>query len=122
MRKFQTRKTVERNITRNKFLHKKGEVLGLVGESGSGKSVTSMAIMGLLDKKISKINGGEIHFYGKNKAMIFQEPMTALNPVKRCGEQVDEMILIHEKISKKQARQRTLALFKSLVARCRKVL
>lgn len=97
------------------FCIKKGEVLGLVGESGSGKSVTSMAIMGLLDKKISKINGGEIHFYGKNKAMIFQEPMTALNPVKRCGEQVDEMILIHEKISKKQARQRTLALFKEVL-------
>ena len=93
----------------------KGQTLGLVGESGSGKSVSSLAIMGLLDKKISKITGGEISFYGKSKAMIFQEPMTALNPVKKCGSQVDEMILLHNKITKKEAKHKTLNLFEEVL-------
>jgi peptide/nickel transport system ATP-binding protein len=114
------------------FSIKKGEVLGLVGESGSGKSVSSLAIMGLLDKKISKINGGKIifdnnvvlnnledkqyqNYRGKHIAMIFQEPMTALNPVKKCGVQVDEMILTHNKISKEEAKKRTLELFKEVL-------
>lgn len=73
------------------FSLKKGETLGLVGESGSGKSVTSLAIMDLLEKRNSKISDNSIFFYGKKKAMIFQEPMTALNPVMRCGKQVMEM-------------------------------
>lgn len=72
------------------FSLKKGETLGLVGESGSGKSVTSLAIMGLLDKRKSKISDNSILFHGKKIAMIFQEPMTALNPVMRCGKQVME--------------------------------
>lgn len=111
----------------------RGEILGLVGESGSGKSVSSLSIMGLLPEKYSKVNGGDILFYdkdekepvdilglkekehqkyrGKRIAMIFQEPMTALNPVQRCGRQVSEIILLHNNISKKKARERVLELF-----------
>lgn len=97
------------------FSINKGQTLGLVGESGSGKSVSSLAIMGLLDKKISRIVSGEITFLGKNKAMIFQEPMTALNPVIRCGAQVDEMLLLHYNINKQEAKQKTLELFKEVL-------
>ena len=89
-----------------------GRTLGLVGESGSGKSVSSLAVMRLLNDKISRISadsvvigGDEIKDYtehqmadvrGKRIAMIFQEPMTSLNPVYKCGYQVSEMILQHE--------------------------
>jgi peptide/nickel transport system ATP-binding protein len=116
----------------------KGEIVGLVGESGSGKSVSSLAIMGLLPKKYSKINGGEILFYqntedkpvnlaslkesehrlfrGDRIAMIFQEPMTALNPVQKCGKQVLEMILNHnDNLSKDKAKIRVLELFKEVL-------
>lgn len=122
------------NVINNiSFSLKQGEILGIVGESGSGKSVTSLSIMGLLDKKISKISSGNIIFKdnvilnhltekqykdyrGKEIAMIFQEPMTALNPVKKCGNQVDEMILTHNKhLSKKETKQRTLELFKEVL-------
>ncbi|MBP3253271.1 MAG: ABC transporter ATP-binding protein [Bacteroidales bacterium] len=93
----------------------RGEILGLVGESGSGKSVTSLAVMNLLDKKISRQTDGEIIFNGKNKAMIFQEPMTALNPIKKCGGQVDEMIRTHEHLSARQAKEKTLELFSQVL-------
>lgn len=115
------------------FTINRGEILGLVGESGSGKSVSSLSIMGLLPEKYSKINNGEIKFYNKdckspidllnlkekeyqkykgNKiAMIFQEPMTALNPVQKCGRQVSEIIVLHNNISKIKARERVMELF-----------
>lgn len=104
-----------------------GEVLGIVGESGSGKSVTSLSIMGLLqypgrvvDGEIL-LNGEDILTYGKNQmrkvrgkeiAMIFQDPMTSLNPVYTIGNQVTEMILEHEKISKREARERAIEMLK----------
>lgn len=104
-----------------------GEIVGLVGESGSGKSVSSLAIMGLLPQKSSRIDSGSIIFddlnlanidekihrtlRGKRIAMIFQEPMTALNPVQKCGKQVLEIILLHNKISKSEAKERVLELF-----------
>lgn len=104
-----------------------GEIVGLVGESGSGKSVSSLAIMGLLPQKSSHIDSGSIIFdglnlanidekvhrtlRGKRIAMIFQEPMTALNPVQKCGKQVLEIILLHNKISKSEAKERVLELF-----------
>ena len=97
------------------FYIRQGEILGLVGESGSGKSVSSLAIMGLLDKKNAKISNGEIIFRGKHKTMIFQEPMTALNPVRKCGPQVDEMLLINTNMTKKQAKQKTLQLFREVL-------
>lgn len=109
----------------------KGEILGLVGESGSGKSVSSLAIMGLLPERKSKIFSGSIIFNnldlckitpkqhrklrGSKIAMIFQEPMTALNPVMRCGIQVLEMIIHNNNISKKDAKKRVLEIFSEVM-------
>jgi oligopeptide/dipeptide ABC transporter ATP-binding protein len=101
-----------------------GEVLGIVGESGSGKSVSSMAVMGLLPRS-AKINGsikfrGEellglserdmMAVRGKKIAMIFQDPMTSLNPVYKVGFQLEEAVLAHNEISKAEARKRALEL------------
>ena len=103
-------------ITHNvEFSVYEGEILGLVGESGSGKSVSSLAIMNLLDKRIAKINSGHIIFNGRHKSMIFQEPMTALNPVKKCGHQVEEMLLANTPLSKQQAKERTFQLFEEVL-------
>ena len=117
---------VIRNIN---FSLEKNEILGIVGESGSGKSVTSLAILGLLPKNKTEI-GGSILFKGNellnlpekdfqkirgNKiSMIFQEPMSSLNPSLTCGYQVIEMILQHQKISKKKAKIHVLELFKKV--------
>ena len=108
-----------------------GRTLGLVGESGSGKSVSSLAVMRLLNERVSRIEadsirieGEEIKGYtesqmaevrGKRIAMIFQEPMTSLNPVYKCGYQVSEMILQHEDVSKKAAKERVIELFKQVM-------
>lgn len=103
------------------------EILGIVGESGSGKSVSSLAIMGLLPTHISKISEGTIVFDGKNVAhlsekelqnlrgneiaMIFQEPMSSLNPSLKCGFQVQEILLQHTKLSNSESKAETLLLF-----------
>ena len=108
------------------FTIKKGTVLGIVGESGSGKSVTSFSIMRLHDERTAKITG-EINFdgisilnlstseirqiRGNQISMIFQEPMTSLNPVFTCGEQVVEAITLHQKVDRRTARSKTIALF-----------
>ncbi len=105
------------------------EILGVVGESGSGKSVTSLAIMGLLAEKTSKLNG-EILFKGKDLlkeksetirklrgkeiAMIFQEPMSALNPSIKCGVQVSEIMQLHLNYSTSKAKKETLSLFEKV--------
>ncbi|SHF98223.1 ABC transporter ATP-binding protein [Pedobacter caeni] len=111
------------------FRVEKGKVLGIVGESGSGKSVTSFSIMRLHDPESTKITGdiefdkidllglsaAEIRKYRGNKiAMIFQEPMTSLNPVFTCGYQVQEAIILHQHSDKNEARERTIALFKEV--------
>ena len=104
-----------------------GRTLGIVGESGSGKSVSCLSVMHLLNPKTSRIkadgmllDGMDIANFserqmaevrGKRIAMIFQEPMTSLNPVYRCGYQVSEMILQHEKVTRRAARERVIALF-----------
>jgi peptide/nickel transport system ATP-binding protein len=114
----------------------KGKTLGIVGESGSGKSVTSLAIMQLLSKSNAEISAGKINFHnidgtdtnllslgevemrswrGKRISMIFQEPMTSLNPAYRCGRQVMEIILEHEKKSKKQTRAYVIDLFNEVM-------
>lgn len=120
---------VETPVVRNvSFEIKKNETLGLVGESGSGKSVTSKAIMRLIAEPPGKIANGEILFEGKNLlkmkekqmqkvrgkdiAMIFQEPMTSLNPLYTCGSQIEEAILLHNKCSKQEAWERAVEILK----------
>jgi len=109
---------------------KKNEILGIVGESGSGKSVSSLAILGLLPKKQTKFTSGEIKYLGNdllaysnsdfqqlrgNKiAMIFQEPMTSLNPSITCGRQVIEVLERHLKLSSKEAKLEVLSLFEKV--------
>ena len=108
-----------------------GRTLGIVGESGSGKSVSSLSVMHLLNPKVSRIKadamlleGTDIKDFnekqmaevrGKRIAMIFQEPMTSLNPVYRCGMQVSEMIRQHEKVTKQAARDRVITLFRQVM-------
>lgn len=105
-----------------------GEILGVVGESGCGKSVTSLSIMGLVPNPPGKIVGGEIllngedltklsekrmrQIRGNDVAMIFQEPMTSLNPVYTIGNQLIEAIRLHQKMDKKQARKRAIEIMK----------
>ncbi len=100
------------------------ETLGIVGESGCGKSVTSLSIMQLVPNPPGKIVAGEIFFQGENLlkktadqmrrirgndiAMIFQEPMTSLNPVYTIGDQISESIILHQKLSKREAFQRSV--------------
>lgn len=102
----------------------KGDTLGLVGESGCGKSVSALSIMRLIPDPPGKIVDGEIMFKGKDIvkltdkemedirgndiAMIFQEPMTALNPVFTCGAQIDEAVILHQKVSKEEAKKRSI--------------
>ncbi len=132
-------------ITENGLVHavkdisfslEKGRTIGIVGESGSGKSVTSLTLMGLLPPDISKITSGQAMFTDKagsstdilalpekNKrkfrgaevAMIFQEPMTSLNPVYKCGRQVAETIMLHQHVDKKEAKRLTLEWFKEVM-------
>ena len=108
-----------------------GRTLGIVGESGSGKSVSNLSVMHLLNPRVSRVNadamlleGLDIKDFderqmaevrGKRIAMIFQEPMTSLNPVYRCGYQVTEMICRHEKVTKREARDRAIALFRQVM-------
>ena len=103
-----------------------GKTIGIVGESGCGKSVTSHAIMGLLPRENSKIEHGQIIFNDRNItdlsekemnrlrgneiAMIFQDPMTSLNPVLTIGTQIQESLFLHKKLTKQQARQRAIEL------------
>lgn len=109
----------------------KGKTLGIVGESGSGKSVSNLAVMRLLNERQSRItadaielDGTDISKYnetqmndirGKRIAMIFQEPMTSLNPVFRCGFQIVEAIQAHEDVTKEAARERVIKLFKRVM-------
>lgn len=127
---FRNGKSWQTPVNRVNFKLYEGETLGIVGESGSGKTLTSLSVIGLLSSAAR--TSGELLFdsqrYGKidllkipikrwrnirgsEISMIFQEPMSSLNPVFSCGEQVIEAILRHEKVSVKQARKRTLALF-----------
>ena len=114
---FHVNESVNKAVNNISFSLQKGETLGIVGESGSGKSITSLSAMRLIPGPSGKITSGEILFTNKNGktdltkksekemqsfrgneiAMIFQEPMTAMNPVIKCGDQVTEAILLHQK-------------------------
>ena len=105
------------------------QTVGLVGESGCGKSVTSLSVMGLLAGN-GRVDGGEALFEGQDLlrlpdkamrqirgnriSMIFQEPMTSLNPVMRVGKQVDEALLLHTDCSREEAKQKTLQMFREV--------
>lgn len=109
---------------------KRGETLGMVGESGSGKSVTSREIMRLIATPPARIDSGEILFEGRDIlkmsddelrsirgnriSMIFQEPMTSLNPVYTCGDQIMEVIRLHKGASKKEARQMPIEMLREV--------
>ncbi|WP_407270092.1 ABC transporter ATP-binding protein [Radiobacillus sp. PE A8.2] len=108
----------------------KGEIVGLVGESGSGKSVTSLSIMQLLHDTPGKVLAGEVNYKGvdllslkeaemrkyrgKELSMIFQEPMTSLNPVVKIGKQMMEIIMLHLKYSKKKAKAHAISILESV--------
>ncbi|MEM7138039.1 MAG: ABC transporter ATP-binding protein [Myxococcota bacterium] len=127
---FHTTEGVVRAVDGVSLQIEPGKTLGLVGESGSGKSVTALSVMQLLPANTARIHDGTIEFGGKaildmapaelqalrgvDVAMIFQEPSTSLNPVYRVGDQVMETIRTHEKVSRHEARERVLQLFREV--------
>ncbi len=131
---FQTEDEIVKAVDNISFTLNKGETIGIVGESGSGKSVTSLSAMQLIPKPPGRITGGEIIFHsddgpkdllklqerdmrsfrGNEIAMIFQEPMTSLNPVYTCGNQVMEVILLHHGASRVEAKKETIRLFEEV--------
>ena len=126
---FPVKKGIVRAVEDVSFDVDQGEILAIVGESGSGKSVTSLSIMGLLAEP-GHVAGGSMEFEGKDlatlsekqyrelrgndMAMIFQEPMTSLNPVYRVGNQIVEAIRTHEKVSKAEAKDRAVDLLRKV--------
>ena len=132
---FHTEGTIVKAVNNVSFTLNKGETVGIVGESGSGKSVTSLSAMRLVPSPPGKITNGEIVFHntdgssvdllklseeqmrkhrGNDIAMIFQEPMTSLNPVFTCGDQVMEAIMLHQNLNKVAAKELTVNLFKEV--------
>ncbi|MBT5090215.1 MAG: ABC transporter ATP-binding protein [Flavobacteriales bacterium] len=132
---FHTEGTTVKAVNGVSFTLNKRETIGIVGESGSGKSVTSLSAMRLIPSPPGIISGGEIIFHqnngtatdllkvseeemrnfrGNDIAMIFQEPMTSLNPVFTCGNQVVEAIMLHQKLDKKAAKELTIKLFEEV--------
>jgi len=126
--KFFTDDGVVTAADRVSFCVAEGETVGMVGESGCGKSVTSLSIMRLIQSPPGKITSGEIWFQGQdllklshdemrairgNKiSMIFQEPMTSLNPVFTIGRQISEAIILHQKASRREARERAIEMLR----------
>lgn len=120
---FADTKPMQMVVNNISFQVDQGEILGIVGESGSGKSMTALSIMGL-HKDTARITSGEIivegnnllsmsekqkrSYLGKEIAMVFQEPMTSLNPVMKIGDQVSEMLAIHTRLSRKEQKEKTL--------------
>ena len=116
---YETDEEVVEAVNNISFDIKKGEILGLVGETGAGKTTTAMAIMGLLPDRVANVVNGTIELNGENLfemsksemrkvrgkkiSIIFQDPMTALNPVRTVGDQIAEVILLHERCSKVEA-------------------
>ena len=132
---FKTDEGIVRAVDNVSFNLYRGETVGIVGESGSGKSVTSLSILRLIPNPPGRIASGQIIYHtkdgkqidlvtlseeemrkyrGNEIAMIFQEPMTSLNPVFTCGDQVIEAITLHQKKTKKEAREITLKMFEKV--------
>ncbi len=132
---FKTEDGIVKAVDKVSFTIHKGETVGIVGESGSGKSVTSLSVMGLIPQPPGMIAGGQILYHDRNGnaidlvqlpesemrkyrgneiAMIFQEPMTSLNPVFTCGDQVLEAILLHQDLTNEEAEKLTLELFEKV--------
>jgi len=133
---FRTENETVKAVNDISFTINKGETVGVVGESGSGKSVTALSAMRLIPNPPGRIASGEILFHtktgqivdlarlpekemrqyrGNEIAMIFQEPMTSLNPVYTCGDQVMEAIRLHQKVSVSQAKSKTIDLFREVL-------
>lgn len=132
---FKTEEGLVKAVNNVSFHLDKGETVGIVGESGSGKSVTSLSVMRLIPNPPGFIAGGEIIYHnregkavdlvhvpldemrkyrGNEISMIFQEPMTSLNPVFTCGNQVVEAIRLHKKVGKAEAKRQTIELFEKV--------
>ena len=129
---FQTEEETVRAVNNVSFTLNRGETIGIVGESGSGKSVTSLSVMRLIPDPPGKIVSGEIIYHspkgpvdltqlsskemrqyrGNDISMIFQEPMTSLNPVYTCGDQVIEAIMLHQNVKQAEAKRKVIDLFK----------
>jgi peptide/nickel transport system ATP-binding protein len=121
---FHTDDAVVRAVDGVSYDVRPGETLAVVGESGSGKSVTALSILRLIPQPPGRIEGGRVLFKGrdlltvseaemrrirgKEISMIFQEPMTSLNPVFTCGEQIVEAVVLHDKVDRKAARRRAI--------------
>jgi peptide/nickel transport system ATP-binding protein len=127
--RFRTDDGIVRAVAGVSFSLDKGRTLGVVGESGSGKSVTFLSVMGLLDPRQSEVSGSVLldgeEMLGASKSrlqqirgakigMIFQDPMTSLNPVKTIGWQLEEAALIHQDITRKDARRRSIEILKQV--------
>src|SRR3954451_13402240 len=126
---FRTRDGVVRAVDGVSFSVEKGTTLGIVGESGCGKSATCLTIMGLNQRQNTELSG-TVHWKGrdlltmparelrrirgKEIAMIFQDPMTSLNPVRKIGVQLAEAVLLHQDVTSRQARARVLELLKAV--------
>jgi peptide/nickel transport system ATP-binding protein len=122
--RFYTRDGIIRALNDVSFYLKRGETLGIVGESGCGKSVMALSVMGLIPQPPGRIESGTInledrnllslserdmrHVRGNEISMIFQEPMTSLNPVLKIGFQISESLVLHQKLSKKEAFEKTV--------------
>ncbi len=132
---FQSEEGLQKAVHNISFSVSKNEVVAVVGESGSGKSITSLSVLRLLPSPPAQYPHGEIYFTkkdgstinllttseqqvqqirGNEIAMIFQEPMTSLNPVFKCGQQVMEAIQLHQQLSKEAAKQKTIELFEKV--------
>jgi len=126
---FRTDDGIVQAVTGVSFALDRGETLGVVGESGSGKSVTFLTVMGLVDPKHATVRGSVLldgeemlgasqarmrQIRGKRIGMIFQDPMTSLNPVKTIGWQLEEAVLIHQDVTKKEARRQAIDILKEV--------
>ena len=127
---FQTAEGTVRAVNRLDYTLSKGEKLGIVGESGSGKSVSSLGVMQLIPNPPGKITQGSILYKGKDLvncsekemqkirgneiSMIFQEPMTSLNPIIQCGKQIAETLRLHHGLNKKEAMEKAVEMMKSV--------